>query len=118
MTLGNAARAGVRLIVWCKECQHQVEPDPAEQAVTAPRYRSHSGNCAVKISRGTVGLGWRADIRTEFLRTLSCGIMVYCLRPCCENAQAMAAHESPRTTKLYDRTGDEITLGEVERITI
>jgi site-specific recombinase XerD len=35
-----------------------------------------------------------------------------------ENAQAMAAHESPRTTKLYDRTGDKITLGEVERITI
>jgi site-specific recombinase XerD len=35
-----------------------------------------------------------------------------------ENAQAMAAHESPRTTKLYDRTGDEIMLDEVERITI
>jgi integrase len=35
-----------------------------------------------------------------------------------ENAQAMAAHESPRTTKLYDRTGDAITLDEVERITI
>lgn len=35
-----------------------------------------------------------------------------------ENAQAMAAHESPRTTKLYDRTGDEITLDEIERITI
>jgi integrase/recombinase XerD len=34
-----------------------------------------------------------------------------------ENAQLMAAHESPRTTKLYDRTGDEITLDEVERIT-
>src|SRR6476660_4493907 len=31
-----------------------------------------------------------------------------------ENAQAMAAHESPRTTKLYDRTGDEITLDEVD----
>jgi hypothetical protein len=30
----------------------------------------------------------------------------------------MAAHESPRTTKLYDRTGGEITLDEVERITI
>jgi len=27
-----------------------------------------------------------------------------------ENAQAIAAHESLRTTKLYDRTGDEITL--------
>ena len=27
-----------------------------------------------------------------------------------ENAQAMAAHESPRTTKLYDRTDDAVTL--------
>ena len=35
-----------------------------------------------------------------------------------ENAQAMAAHENPRTTKLYDRTGDAITLDEVERIAI
>jgi integrase len=35
-----------------------------------------------------------------------------------ENAQAMAAHESPRTTKLYDRTNDAITLDEVERIQI
>ena len=34
------------------------------------------------------------------------------------NTQEMAAHESPRTTKLYDRTGDEITLAEVERIAI
>jgi len=29
-----------------------------------------------------------------------------------------AGRESPRTTKLYDRTGDEMTLDEVERITI
>ena len=35
-----------------------------------------------------------------------------------ENAQAMADHASPRTTQLYDRTGDEITLDEVERIAI
>jgi integrase/recombinase XerD len=28
----------------------------------------------------------------------------------------MAAHESPRTTKLYDRTNDQISLDEVERI--
>jgi len=35
-----------------------------------------------------------------------------------ENAQAIAAHESPRTTKLYDRTDDAITLDEVERIAI
>ena len=35
-----------------------------------------------------------------------------------ENAQAIAAHESPRTTKLYDRTSDDITLDEIERIMI
>jgi integrase/recombinase XerD len=35
-----------------------------------------------------------------------------------EKAQAIASHESPRTTKLYDRTGDEITLDEIERIVI
>jgi site-specific recombinase XerD len=35
-----------------------------------------------------------------------------------ENAQTMANHESPRTTKLYDRTGDVITLDEVEKIAI
>lgn len=35
-----------------------------------------------------------------------------------EKAQAIAAHESPRTTKLYDRTEDAITLDEIERIVI
>ena len=33
-----------------------------------------------------------------------------------ENAQAMAAHESPRTTKLYDRTKERLTQDEIERI--
>jgi integrase/recombinase XerD len=33
-----------------------------------------------------------------------------------EHAQTIAAHESPRTTKLYDRTGDSISLDEIERI--
>jgi hypothetical protein len=33
MTLGGAAAAArARLIVWCKDCQHQVEPDPGEMA--------------------------------------------------------------------------------------
>jgi site-specific recombinase XerD len=35
-----------------------------------------------------------------------------------EKAQAMAAHESPKTTKLYDRTSDTVTIDEVERIAI
>jgi integrase/recombinase XerD len=33
-----------------------------------------------------------------------------------EHAQQIAAHQSPRTTKLYDRTKDQISLDEVERI--
>ncbi len=35
-----------------------------------------------------------------------------------EHAQQIAAHESPRTTKLYDRTSDTISLDEIERIVI
>jgi integrase len=31
-----------------------------------------------------------------------------------EHAQQIAAHESPRTTKLYDRTSDQISLKEIE----
>jgi site-specific recombinase XerC len=35
-----------------------------------------------------------------------------------EKAQAIACHESPRTTKLYDRTSDQLTLDEIEKIQI
>ncbi len=35
-----------------------------------------------------------------------------------EHAQQIAAHESPRTTKLYDRRQDQISLDEIERIVI
>lgn len=47
------------------------------------------------------------------------GITAYLLNGgALEKAQMMAAHESPRTTKLYDRTSDKITLDEVERIVL
>ncbi len=35
-----------------------------------------------------------------------------------EKAQQIANHESPRTTKLYDRTSDEVSLDEIEKILI
>jgi integrase/recombinase XerD len=35
-----------------------------------------------------------------------------------EHAQQIANHESPRTTKLYDRTNDAISLDEIERILV
>ena len=67
--------------------------------------------------RRAADLGTRVRIRCHTFRAT--GITAYLeVGGTLENAQAMAAHESPRTTKLYDRTGDEITLDEVERITI
>ncbi|SEK55530.1 tyrosine-type recombinase/integrase [Nitrosovibrio tenuis] len=35
-----------------------------------------------------------------------------------EIAQQMAAHESVRTTGLYDRRNDQVSLDEVERVVI
>jgi integrase len=67
--------------------------------------------------RRVAGLGSEVKIGCHIFRAI--GITAYLeAGGTLENAQAMAAHESPRTTKLYDRTGDEITLDEVERITI
>jgi len=31
-TLGGTAGAGTRIVVWCRSCHHQVEPDPVEMA--------------------------------------------------------------------------------------
>ena len=35
-----------------------------------------------------------------------------------ETAQKIAAHESHRTTKLYDRTDNQLTLDEIEKISV
>ena len=77
----------------------------------------------------------RTDVfRMVKCRALACGIGID--RICCHtfratgitaylenggtiaHAQAIAAHESTRTTKLYDRTNDTLTLDEIERIAI
>jgi site-specific recombinase XerD len=69
------------------------------------------------VQRRAADLGMRIKVGCHTFRAT--GITAYLeAGGTLENAQAMAAHESPRTTKLYDRTGDEITLDEVERITI
>jgi integrase len=69
------------------------------------------------IQRRSAELGMKVRIGCHTFRAT--GITAYLeAGGTLENAQLMAAHESPRTTKLYDRTGDEITLDEVERITI
>ncbi|NCC22991.1 MAG: integrase, partial [Alphaproteobacteria bacterium] len=35
-----------------------------------------------------------------------------------EHAQQMAAHSDPKTTRLYDRRSDQVSMDEVERIGI
>lgn len=69
------------------------------------------------IQRRATAMGLQGKITCHTFRAT--GITVYLeAGGTLENAQAMAAHESPKTTKLYDRTGDAITLDEVERIKI
>jgi integrase len=47
------------------------------------------------------------------------GIMAYLLNGgTLEHAQTIAHHESPRTTKLYDHTREELSLDEMEKIKI
>jgi hypothetical protein len=59
MTLGAAAAAQGRLIVWCRGCQHQVEPEPGEMAA---RYVAE--NASARLTRGA-GRGALADPRVS-----------------------------------------------------
>ena len=107
-----------------------IEAAGLRDAGKAPLFRSAAGRAGTltdkamhrvdawrMIQRRSAELGMRVKIGCHTFRAT--GITAYLeAGGTLENAQAMAAHESPRTTKLYDRTGDEITLDEVERITI
>jgi site-specific recombinase XerD len=107
-----------------------IEAAGVHDAAKAPLFRSAAGRTGTltekpmnrvdawrMIQRRATDLGTRVKIGCHTFRAT--GITAYLeAGGTLENAQAMAAHESPRTTKLYDRTGDQITLDEVERITI
>jgi site-specific recombinase XerD len=107
-----------------------IEAAGIRDAGKAPLFRSAAGRTGTltekpmnridawrMIQRRAADLGTRVKIGCHTFRAT--GITAYLeAGGTLENAQAMAAHESPRTTKLYDRTGDEITLDEVERIAI
>ena len=67
------------------------------------------------IRRRAVAAGISAPIGNHTFRAT--GITAYLANGgALEHAQEMAAHESPRTTKLYDRTKERLTQDEVERI--
>jgi site-specific recombinase XerD len=67
------------------------------------------------IRRRALAAGINAPIGNHSFRAT--GITAYLANGgALEHAQEMAAHESPRTTKLYDRTKERLTQEEVERI--
>jgi site-specific recombinase XerC len=79
--------------------------------------RLHKVDVLRMIKRLAKAAGLSANIRSHTFRAT--GITTFLLNGgTLEHAQAIAAHESPRTTKLNDRTNDEITLDEIERIMI
>ncbi len=77
--------------------------------------RVHRNDALRMVKRRALGAGILSPIGCHTFRAT--GITAYLLNNgSLEKAQMMAAHESPRTTKLYDRTNDQISLDEVERI--
>lgn len=67
------------------------------------------------IRKWALAAGIKAPIGNHSFRAT--GITAYLANGgALEHAQEMAAHESPRTTKLYDRTKERLTQDEVERI--
>ena len=79
-------------------------PLPQANAYAMIRRRAHAVGIKTKIGNHT----FRATGITAYLK--SGGSL--------ENAAAMANHASTRTTQLYDRRRDEVSLDEVERISI
>jgi len=79
--------------------------------------RLHRCEVLAMVKRRARRTGLPIDICCHSFRAT--GITAYLMNGgTLEHAQQIAAHESPTTTKLYDRTGDEISLDEVERIVI
>ena len=94
----------------------------------APLWRSMprpGGLSARRLSRVDVFRMIKRRVKTVGLGEANChtfratGITAYLLNGgTLERAQVIAAHESPRTTKLYDRTADEVTFEDIDKIGI
>ena len=79
--------------------------------------RMHRLDALRMIKRRTRGAGIATALSCPSFRAT--GITIYLKRGgLLEHAQKMAAHASAKTTKLYDRREDQVTLDEVERIVL
>jgi site-specific recombinase XerD len=96
----------------------------------SPLFRTAAGRTGKLTDRrmhrtDALRMVWRRAREAGIATALGChsfratGITVYLTNGgLLEHAQQMAAHESARTTKLYDRRNDKVTLDEVERIVL
>jgi integrase/recombinase XerC len=67
------------------------------------------------IARRALAAGIKTKIGSHSMR--GTGITAYLINDgTLDAAQRMAGHADPRTTKLYDRRGDQVSLDDVERI--
>jgi integrase len=74
-------------------------------------------NAYAMVRRRAIAAGINTKIGNHTFRAT--GITAYLKNGgALENAAAMASHASTRTTQLYDRRRDEISLDEVERIRV
>ena len=87
--------------------------DPGRRLLTGRRFLTRNALAMVKRRARAAGLPettrchtMRATAITNYLQ--NGGSL--------ENARALAAHESSQTTRLYDHSGDQVTLDEIERI--
>ena len=79
--------------------------------------RMHRTDALRMIKRRAQAVGLPSDISCHSFRAT--GITAYLANGgSLEHAMQIAAHSSAKTTKLYDRTSDEVSLDEIERIRI
>lgn len=79
--------------------------------------RMHRTDALRMIKRRACVIGLPSDICCHTFRAT--GITAYLENGgSLEHAMQIAAHESARTTKLYDRTRDEVSLDEIDWIRI
>ena len=86
-----------------------------EKRDLAPQLWSANSNAHAMVRRRALAAGIQTLIGNHTFRAT--GITAYLKNGgTLENAAVMANHASTRTTQLYDRRSDEISLDEVERI--
>lgn len=121
-------------------CHHNLEQYLSEYMETAGFDESYTGPLFPAIDRKTKQFSDRPLDRTSSLLMVrrrakkagidaqgvcnhtfrGTGITAYLANPDArlERAQQMAAHSDPKTTRMYDRRDDEVSLDEVEKIDI